>query len=124
MDILSKIYFFIVNDFPQIIFPIPEGIYRPGLHGEFASIALVWVIVFIASREILHILGGVVVDFVGYESRKFYKNLDYIVFILILVFILFQEFYLHTLLYKQSLYKSVMDTFFWGFWWGFWREEE
>ena len=113
MNSLEKVYNFIVIDFPNLIFPLNNLSYYKMLNSDFAGISLFTVIYFILTRELLHLIGGFVVTFLSYELSKFQKNLDLILISLFTLLIVFQEMYLHPMMFNQNFAKGILDIVIW-----------
>lgn len=113
MEIIFKIYNYLVFTFPYFFFPYSIDTYNNLMHNQLGQISLLVVLYFILYRLILHLFGAILIVLSGFELNKFHKYTDVIFFSIFMIFICFQEFYLQPKTLNQPLYKGVLDTLTW-----------
>ena len=66
-------------------------------------------------REIFHLAGSILVVIISrfISNITGFKKLDIVILLALILFITFQEFYLHPKYYNQKLYEGILDWLFW-----------
>ena len=113
LNSLISFYNYIVFTFPEYFFPFGDTIYQSLMHSDIFGVKLYVIIYFVVYREILHLLGSCLFVLLSIKFSKYKKHLDIAILSLVLLFILFQEFYLQPKYLNQPLPKGILDTVAW-----------